>query len=80
MDLSFTQKPSESDGRGQGSEVDEDDGSEDLKVQTVCVVTDVVAVTPLQVVHHPSERIACTSQRVLPGLLWSFLNWTNKSN
>lgn len=80
LDLYFTQKPSKSDGRGKGSEVDEDDGSEDLRVQSVCVVADVVAVTTLQILHHPTERIACTGQRVLLRLLWRFLNWSNKSN
>lgn len=78
MERCLTQKASKSDGRGQGSEVDEDDGSEDLRVQSVCVVADVVTVTALQVLHHPTERIACTGQRVLPRLPWSVLNWTSK--
>lgn len=47
LGLSFTQKPSKRDGRREGSEVDEDDGSEDLRVQSICVVADVVAVTTL---------------------------------
>ena len=72
--LSLTQKPSKSDGRGQGGEVDKDDGSEDLRVQSVCVVADVVTGTALEVPHHPTERIACTGQRVLPRLLWSFIS------
>lgn len=43
----LTQKPSKSDGRRQGGKVDEDDGREDLRVQSVSVVTEVVTVSAL---------------------------------
>jgi len=78
MSLSFTQKPSESDSWGQGSEVDEDDGSEDLSIQSVCVVADVVAKPALHVLHHSTKRITCTGQRVLPRLLWTLISYTAK--
>lgn len=78
--LSFTQKPSKSDGWGQGSEVDEDDGSENLRVQSICVVAEVVAITALQVLHHPTEGIACAGQRVLPRRLRGFLLWKRDDN
>lgn len=74
----LTQKASKGDGRGQGSKVDEDDGCQDLSVQSICVVADVVAVTPLDVLHHPTERIAGAGQRVLPGLLGTLLNCTDQ--
>lgn len=74
---SFTQKPSKSDGWRQGCEVDEDDCSEDLRVQSVRVVAEEVTVTALHVLHHPTKGIAGTGQRVFSRHLWRFLNWTS---
>lgn len=75
---SFTQKPSKSDGRGQGCEVNEDDGSEDLRVYGIGVIADVVAVATLQVPYHSAERISCPHQRVLPRRLRGLINWNER--
>lgn len=76
----LTQQASEGDGRGQGSEVDEDDSSQDLGVEGVCEVTDVMAVPPLHVLYHPAEGNACPGQRVFSWLLIGLISWIQKQN
>lgn len=73
-----TKKSSKGNGRRKCSKVDEDDCCKDLRVQSICVVADVVAVTSLNVFNHPTKRIAGTGQRVFPGRLWWFVNWKTR--
>lgn len=64
MHCTHTQKSSEGDGRRQGGEVYEDDGSEDLGVQSICDVTLVVLVAPLYVSNHPAKHLTSAGQGV----------------
>lgn len=60
-----TQQASKGDGRRQSGKVDEDDGSKDLGIKSICNVTFVVLVAPLDVMNHPTKQPTSTGQGVL---------------
>lgn len=68
----LTQEAAEGDGGGQGGEVDEDDGRQDLGAQGICDVTQVVGVAAPDVTHQSPEELACPLQRVFWGVPWTF--------
>lgn len=63
----LTKKSSKGNGRRKGSEVDEDDSRQHLRIQCIGEVTKVKLVAPFYVFDHAAKRIAGTGQWIL---LW----------
>lgn len=59
-----TQQSSKGNSGRQSGEVDEDDGSKDLGVKSICEVTLVVLVAPLYVPNHPAKWSTSAGQGV----------------
>ncbi len=71
----LTKKSSEGNGRWKGSEVDEDDSRQHLRVQCIGKVFKVIPVAALYVFDHTTKWVAGTGQWILSWLLRSSWGW-----
>lgn len=74
-EYTHTQQSTKGDGGGQGGEVDEDDSSEDLGIESICDVALVVLIASLYVSNHPAKWSTCPGQGVVRWLPGGLRNW-----